>query len=94
MKAYLVATGSTLDDVVNHDLKRLRNRCRERGLTLSHPRAKLVLDMIGPVHKRHLLRYKRPGSVTMPNDIEFDGFVSSVVADIWPTIRIAEQSTG
>jgi hypothetical protein len=91
MKAYLMATGSTLDDVVGHDLKRLRNRCRERGLTLSHPRAKLVLDMIGPVHKKHLLRYKRPGSVIMPNNIEFEDFVSSVVADIWPTIHIAER---
>jgi hypothetical protein len=93
MKAYLVATGSTLDAVVGHDLKRLRNRCRERGLTLSHPRANLVLDMIGPVHKKHLLRYKRPGGVTMPNDIEFNDFVSRVLGDIWPTIHIAEKST-
>jgi hypothetical protein len=93
MKAYLLATGSTLDDVehLGHDLKKLRNRCRERGLTLSHPRANQILNMIAPVHKKHLLRYKRPGSITMPNDIEFNEFVSSLFVDIWPTIHIAEK---
>jgi hypothetical protein len=93
MKAFLMATGSTLDQVedLRHDLKKLSNRCRRSGLVLKHPRAKQVLNMIAPVHKQHLLRYKEPGGVMMPSDIEFNEFVSSLLEDIWPAIHSAEK---
>jgi hypothetical protein len=93
MKAYLMATGSILDDVEyrGHDLKKLRRRCEQRGLTLNHPRADLNLDMIAPVHKQNLLRYASPGGIEMPGGIEFDDFVSSVLADIRPAMRIVEE---
>jgi hypothetical protein len=91
MKAYLLATGSTLDDVeeIGHDLKELNRRC---GLTLSHPRADQNLSLIAPVHREHSLRYTRPGGITMPNDIEFNEFSLSVIEDIRPSVRAAEQA--
>ena len=68
MKAYLLATGSSIEDVedLRHDLKKISNLCSQRGLVQSHARAETVLDMITPVHKQHLLRYKEPGGVMMP----------------------------
>jgi hypothetical protein len=94
MKAYLLATGSSIEDVedLRHDLKIISNLCSQRGLVQSHARAETVLDMIAPVHKQHLLRYKEPGGVMMPNDTEFNEFLSSLLADIWPTVHKAEST--
>jgi hypothetical protein len=88
-----MATGSTLDDVedLGHDLRKLRRRCEQRGLTLSHPRADFNFDMIAPVHRQHLLRYSRSGGVALPGEVEFNDFVSTVLADIRPAMLIAEK---
>lgn len=94
MKAYLLAKGDTLDELeeIRHDLEKLVRRCRHQGLTLSHPRADQNLAWIAPAHKEHSLRYARPGCITMPGDIEFNEFSSSVIEDVRPAVRDAEQA--
>jgi hypothetical protein len=94
MKAYLLATGSTLDDVeeIGHDLKKLNRLCGQRGLILSHPSACQNLAWIAPAHKEHSLRYARPGGITMPGDIEFNQFSLSVIKDVTPAVREAENA--
>ena len=89
-----MAKGDTLDELeeIRHDLEKLVRRCRHQGLTLSHPRADQNLAWIAPAHKEHSLRYARPGCITMPGDIEFNEFSSSVIEDVRPAVRDAEQA--
>jgi hypothetical protein len=92
-KAYLLAKGEDPDKVrkIWHDLLTLFAQCREHGMTLAHPRADWIIDLIAPVHKDHRLRYITGGETELPSFAELDDFCTELIGHVSRLLREIEK---
>ena len=87
LKAYLRQEGIKADDIKTHDLKKLFNLCKEKGLaSIDNPKIRGLIELFNEPHKTHQYRYIKVGDYerqvcSLPIFFEWFSALDSVITE-------------
>lgn len=98
LKAYLRKKGVKADDIRIHDLKKLFNLCKEKGLkNIDNPKIRNLIELFDEAHKTHQYRYIKAGEYerqlcSLPVFFDWFSALDSVITEAVGAIHYCGRS--